>query len=71
MNLIKASEFLQFDPEALDVYCGQKAGDVGLTIPNAYRPGVLENLAALQAHAETLCIRLDGAEPPPSRVTPP
>jgi len=71
MNLIDASEFVRLEPEALDAYFHEKAAEIGLTVADAYRPAVLETLAALQTHAAILQARLVDVALSPARITPP
>jgi hypothetical protein len=46
--------FPELDARALEAYARAMAAHLGLPIPDAYRQGVLENLAALQTHAAIL-----------------
>jgi hypothetical protein len=50
--------FAEFEARTLEAYAHAKASEVGLPIPSAYMPAVLETLAALQTHAAILAAAL-------------
>jgi len=64
MSRVQAESFLQIDEADLSAYADARAAEMGLIIPAAFRPSVLENLTALQAHARRVSAALqdlDGA----------
>ncbi len=63
-------EFPDLSAGELEIYARQRAADLGLCIPQAFLPDVLENLAGLQAHAAILKAALNGAVPPTSGSPP-
>jgi hypothetical protein len=50
--------FPELEARTLEAYAHAKASDLGLPIPTAYLPAVLETLAALQVHAAILAAAL-------------
>ena len=62
MSGMENIEFPELPATELEAYGRQKAADLGLSVPEAYFPAVLENLAALQTHAAILAAALQSAE---------
>jgi hypothetical protein len=56
-------EFPDLTASELRRYARGRAAALGLHVPEAYLAGVLENLAALQAHAAILRASLEGGRP--------
>ncbi len=71
MNLIETMGFSGLSSNDLEAYAREKAALVGLNIPDAYFPAVLETLGALQTHAAILAAKLEAADRPPSRISAP
>jgi hypothetical protein len=55
--------FLDLDAAALAAYADEKAGELGLALPDAYRPAVLDTLAGLQQHARIVRAALRADDP--------
>jgi hypothetical protein len=60
--------FPELDPGALAAYAEATAADLGLAIPDAFLPAVMQTLAALQTHAAILAAALEGADGRDSRL---
>jgi hypothetical protein len=65
---IEGRGFQELGASELDIYVGRRADDVNLLIPDANRPSVLDNLAALQAHAAILSRALGDRGAPTTRT---
>jgi hypothetical protein len=63
VNDTEIIEFSDFGIRELEAFAHERAADLGLSIADAYFPSVLENLAALQAHAAILGAALEAVEP--------
>ena len=62
--------FPEIPPAELEAYVRSSAANIGLSIPGACLPAVMDNLASLQAYAAILAAALQAAEPQtPSAVT--
>ncbi len=57
MSRVRTESFLQIDEAVIPQYADARASELDLNISASFRPSVLENLAALQAHAR----RVDAA----------
>jgi hypothetical protein len=51
MSRLLAESFLQIDEADLSTFADQRAAELAMVIAAPFRPSVLENLAALLAHA--------------------
>lgn len=56
-----------FDAADLRAYVARRSSELGLHVPHAYLPGVIENLNLLRTHAGVMTARLPIDAQPSSR----
>jgi hypothetical protein len=65
MSRIGAEGFLEIDEADMSAYADARAAEANLIIAAAFRASVLENLTALQAHAQRVSAALQDLDAAP------